>query len=439
MHLIEHCHDLPADGTRLLVAVSGGCDSMVLLDLLRCAGRWPLHVYHLDHQLRVDSPLDAQLLRDYCAEHALALTCEMQAIADLAEQEGRGIEVCARDYRYERLQEIARLTACTWILTAHHRDDQAESILMHIFRGAHAHGLAGMRVQRPIGDCHLLRPLLRLSRQDLRDYAVTQTVPWREDSSNADERYRRNFIRRSVLPQFEQGCPGFTEALVQRAEHHRQQLDAFDARLDKHWDDIVARSEVSIAQLQFWSLTLRGIFWRRLLMHLRLPLSRAHIHRCEQLLFGESSQRFNLSDYTFIKNELVIAWFQERSGSECVYAFHDTVRVDDVTFTRTAASPLDPRTLSPMQAALNPAAIKGDLQIRCIRAGERWQPFGAPGHKNVYQYLSDKKCPQQKRARLWVVADDEGVLWIPGYTIADRAQVQAQGLLLACRSVQALD
>jgi len=422
--LFEQCVGLPAPETPLLIAVSGGCDSMVLLNILRESQQWPLHVYHLDHQLRDDSQLDARLVADYCDRHALNRSINTADIATLAKQHKQGIEEYAREHRYRQLQDIAAEHSILFIATAHHRDDQIESILMNLMRGAETHGLAGMRHQRALGDCILIRPFLELTRAAIRATAEKNQIVWREDSSNQDTRYQRNHLRQVIIPALEKVRPGFAEALLQQASAKRQQTDIWDACIDSEWSYCLQHSAITLDILQHWSPETCSAFWRRLLMHFSLPLSKVNIQRCQELLNGETSKQLPLGDMTLYRNQLQITWSKAEDDLIDPVLFAEKTELAGITFSQQTVTAGNIRTNNPDQAHIKPEAIQGDLYLRNISDGEEWQPLGAPGHKNVFQYLSDKKYPIQKRRTYIVVADEQGIIWIPGFTIAERVKVE---------------
>lgn len=425
MSLLEQCLGLPSPGTPLLIAVSGGADSMALLALLQQSQQWPLHVFHLDHQLRSDSHLDSALVAEFCQAHDIPVSIEAAAIAALAQQHGQGVEEMARNERYRRLAHYAQQQQIDYVVTAHHRDDQIETILLHVFRGAAASGLAGMRPRAQRKTFTLLRPCLEISRQALRDYARAHEIPWREDSSNADQQYRRNFIRHAVIPNFERACPGFSEVLLERAVEFRHQRAAWETAIDSVWKKTMAAQSISLQQLLDWPVAQRQHFWRNLIMALSLPLSRLHIHRLEQLFHGQVSKQFTLGHVNFIKNQGEIAWDIGAEETRAAQPFLHALAIAEYRYEQHSVSQCDPKHLGPNEACINTQAIQGDLCLRPIKEGERWQALGAPGSKTVMSYLADKKHPLQKRRRLIVCADEAGIIWVPGYTIAERMRLAA--------------
>jgi tRNA(Ile)-lysidine synthase len=194
---------------KILAAVSGGADSLALLHGLRECGpelRLEMTAAHLNHQLRgVESNADAAWLEQTCAGFNVPLVVGRAAVTAAADAAGDGIEEAARRLRYEFLCQTARETGCRWVAVAHSADDQAETILHHVIRGTGLAGLRGMRFSRELQPgIQLIRPLLDVSRTELRNYLAEMGQNFREDSSNSDPAYTRNRIRQVLLPLLEE-------------------------------------------------------------------------------------------------------------------------------------------------------------------------------------------------------------------------------------------
>jgi tRNA(Ile)-lysidine synthase len=198
------------------VAFSGGLDSTVLLHLLAGLAQRqqlpPLRAVHVQHGLQAA----AQAWPAHCQRVCAALKVPL-LLREVQVQAGASLERAARDARYAAFAEL--LGAGELLLTAQHRDDQAETLLFRLFRGAGVRGLAAMPVSRPLGAGQLVRPLLEVSRAELEDYARANGLDWVEDPSNCDERFSRNFLRRQVLPLLTQRWPQAVASMARSAAH----------------------------------------------------------------------------------------------------------------------------------------------------------------------------------------------------------------------------
>lgn len=212
---------LPA-GSRVIVAVSGGADSVALLHLLRsvsAAQRLALHVAHLDHALRKDSPDDAAFVRALAQQWRLPVTIARWSVGERCEREGWSLEDGARRLRYQFLEDVAAAQSAGVVALAHTADDQAETVLMRLVRGAGLQGLSAMPAARRLGTARLIRPLLGVWRRDLLAYLRRHGLSYREDATNRDPRFLRNRIRHELLPLLERSFnPNMKAALTQLAE-----------------------------------------------------------------------------------------------------------------------------------------------------------------------------------------------------------------------------
>lgn len=206
-------------GSSLIVAVSGGADSLALADgisTLAAAGYCRAQVVHVEHGLRgAESLADAALVKDFCAARMLNFTCVQVKVKEYAQADGLSTEEAARKLRYAALLEQLELQQADFIVTAHQSDDQAETVLLKLLRGTGLAGLRGMQVRSG----KILRPLLHLTRTDLERYCQLQGITYCTDSTNEDTAYTRNRIRKELLPYLEQHFnPAVRTALVQTAQ-----------------------------------------------------------------------------------------------------------------------------------------------------------------------------------------------------------------------------
>ena len=215
----------------LLLAYSGGLDSSVLLHLLRDYTQTRglrLQAHHIDHALHSDSATWNARCAELATHFGVAYSAERLASTPPA---GASIENWARHARYAAL--LAHTDAQTALLTAHHQDDQAETVLLHALRGSGPHGLAGIRAHGRCGDTRLLRPLLDESRAELRIYADVHGLTWIEDPSNVEQRFARNRLRAAVLPTMEHAFPGAAAALARVASLQGEVVEVLEALADQ--------------------------------------------------------------------------------------------------------------------------------------------------------------------------------------------------------------
>lgn len=208
-------------GEGVLAAVSGGADSVAMLHQLRTAP-YRLVVGHVDHRLRADSKRSADFVRRLCTEWDLPCRVARVDVKGRAARQRESVEEAARHLRYAALGRMALATRCRAIVTAHTMNDQAETVLMNLFRGAGPAGLAGMRPARRLSArsrVWLLRPLLKVERTTLRNYLRRHRLGWIDDPSNQDTAFTRNFVRLELLPRIEKRYPGVVARLSRMTVH----------------------------------------------------------------------------------------------------------------------------------------------------------------------------------------------------------------------------
>ena len=209
---------LPSAGSTLVVAVSGGADSVALAHLLYALGRHRLVLFHLDHGLREEASADARWVEQLALDLQWSCVSQRVELRALARSRRLGLEETGREERYRRLAAVALQERAQAVVTAHHHDDHLETILMQLLRGTGADGGRGLRERRElVPGVALLRPLLGLTRAQLRGYLEAGGHAWRSDATNADLRFRRNLVRHRVLPLLSAAEPGFAQALARFA------------------------------------------------------------------------------------------------------------------------------------------------------------------------------------------------------------------------------
>ncbi|MBI1857473.1 tRNA lysidine(34) synthetase TilS [Candidatus Saccharibacteria bacterium] len=226
--------EITIESGKYVIAVSGGIDSMVLLDLLSGQSDLRLVVAHYDHGIRTDSPLDRQLVQEVARKSGLVFVYDEGHL-------GSGTsEAVARKARYDFLHQTRKASGARAIITAHHKDDMLETAILNIIRGTGRKGLSSLKSTDVI-----VRPLLHLSKQQLKDYANTQGLKWHEDSTNEDTRYFRNYVRHRVLDKFSAKDKDDLSGLIGRVGELNEEIDyllmnhlhmqpALD-KLDRYW------------------------------------------------------------------------------------------------------------------------------------------------------------------------------------------------------------
>jgi tRNA(Ile)-lysidine synthase len=457
---IDHHGLLPRDGT-VVVGVSGGPDSLCLLHALRALAPEygvTLHVTHLNHQLRgTDADDDAAFVAQLAADWGLPATLATRDVTAYAERERLAIEEAARQMRYGFLAEVAQQIGSETIAVAHHADDQAESVLMHIIRGSGIAGLRGMRpkldirdlrfgvanTQYPIPNIQLIRPLLYVTRADIEAYCAVNGLRPRFDVSNLDQTYFRNWLRHTVLPLLVQHNPGVRDVLCRTAEVAAADYDLLRADMERAWAQV---AHVSPAAITF---DLAG--WRALPLALKRATVRQAIHQLRQHLRninfvhveravdmaerGTTGDRATLADglmLTLAYDSFTIAdeshegplpdWPLLEPGTQVAVNVPSICALPDSDWAlETNVSPLThafQENLDPWTAYLDADACSGLLALRTRLPGDRIAPQGMGGHTmKLNELMINTKTPRATRDRMPLLVCGERIVWACGLRI----------------------
>jgi len=443
-------HELFARGQHVLVAVSGGPDSTALLLLLAgLADSWHLTIsaVHINYGLRgKESDEDESFVSTLCRKVGVRLVTRQ---AGLLKRRGQSsVQAAARDFRYKVMRDVAEDIGADRVAVGHTVDDQAETVLMWMLRGAGLTGLAGMPFVR---NGLIVRPLLSISREEVLRFLTDEGVPYREDASNRSSRYLRNRIRMELVPLLRRLAPAAIENVVRQAELLRaedQWLERETAEQSRAFifPDQAAGHRIDPLKFRAAHVALQRRMIRRL-WRLYDPQRRAPTSRVV-----ETARRFLLrakpgQGLTF--RQVVLRrecdWIEVcprlqvtekvacavQAGSPITVGVPSTVRWGgtDTQFhvqvmrKAAAASLLASPSLS--RAVLDADRVAGALVVRGWQAGDRIAPSGMAGRRKKLQDLfTDLKIPRPARAAIPVIADDKGILWVAGVRQDERCRVR---------------
>ena len=409
---------------RLVVAVSGGVDSTVLLRTLVEAG-WPLVAVHVHHGLRPEADADA----DFVLRLGGALGVEVE-VARV--QVGAGNKQAeARRVRYAALAEVAEAHACAAVVTAHTATDQAETVLMNLVRGAGLRGLGGMAPRRPIvagSPVALVRPMLWAPRPDVMTEALRHGWAWRNDATNATGAYRRNRIRLDVLPILKkEGGPGTISRIAQAAAAARAALDgpAPRALLVTHGHDTDEGGVIDLDSVRAFPEVVRLGVWAEAVRRWApgASASTATLEAVDNLLGAEVGRRVEAAGVVVWREREALA-FGEPVAPRVDPLLH-SVDLKTPTWTLNtekgtlASAPAASGSVSDAHTALVDADRLPDAAaLRRWDDGDRIRPVGMEGTKRVSDLLRERGVPASGRRSVLVVASESEVLWVVGHRLS---------------------
>ncbi|PQJ33736.1 tRNA lysidine(34) synthetase TilS [Salinibacter sp. 10B] len=436
-------HELLTDGARVLVGVSGGPDSMVCLAVLHQLG-YDVHALHVNYGLRPGATADASLVQDWCGAHSPPIPlCVKSLDAEVrAEQKDESLQEAARTLRYDAMGRRANEIGAKVVAVGHHRDDQAETLLLNLVRGAGPEGLAGMPPSRPMNanaSVRLVRPLLDVSRDEIEAFAEREDLPWRDDPSNQDSDYDRAVMRMEILPLLQKNFPGATDSIAQAAGLMREYVEeTITPILQAHWEDCYQERDIG-GTLQLAPLRERAPVWQRRLLLKALhemlpgaPQSSAVAKELVALVDAQVGRRVEFGGGTVWRERSVLWFVPEERQPEPVHPPVPVPWGEDVPLPGGVLriDPLDapPETLDtgdPNVVYADANRLVDPLSVGTWQDGDRLQPLGMEGTRLVSDLLTDAKIPSHRRDSVYLLTTDEHPAWLVGHRLDHRVRVRS--------------
>ena len=396
--------------SRVTAAVSGGADSVALLHALHALADEEgicLFAAHVDHGLRETSGLDAEFTAAMCRD--LGVPCRVCRV----QVRGKG-EDAARIARYAALKSVCQENESPVLALAHHQRDQAETMLLHLFRGSGSGGLAGMSEYAPImkNGFLLWRPLLAVSPETLRQALSEKGIPWREDETNASDDYLRNYVRHHVLPVVAQRIPQAEDAmgraariLSDEADYFRQEANRFLARESN------ARLTGPCRWLRYGPLEKLHTALRRHVLRSACPVQ-MDWETTEKLLALSPGQMMNLPE----------GW-RAKCSQRYLHFLPPDIETDPPALGPLQTLPWHGETGDGKRLQALPRSIYQQCELRYGKPGDQIHPLGGPGTKSMQDYWVDKKIDQPFRKYMPLLCIGSRVIWAIGTGVGEEARV----------------
>lgn len=439
------CNGLFSPDSHVLVAVSGGADSVSLLHVLNRLSaelKIQLTVVHLNHCLRgKESDEDAAFVKRL-AERLKCKHIEKRVdVLKLAREGGISLEMAAREARYAFFAETARRAGADMVATAHTADDQAETVLLKLARGAGPGGLSGIARLKVLNGLRVVRPMLDITRNQVLDFLNEQQLAWREDRSNDDTSFLRNRVRHIILPIMEKGLnPKLKEAIRRTADILRDEDSWLDELTKVLVETCVADdNSIVLKKLGQQPMAARRRILRTWLVARGVPADKIDFDTIERIerLAGSRQSSVNITGGIAVKKRYgSLAVIPLGGGNTPAFKAvlnmpGETVMFDEslrITVTRETGlikeRPIKAGFL-PARASISSEMVgRKKLYVRSWRKGDRMVPLGLGGSKKVQDIFVDDKVPVELRGAIPLVECGGMIVWIPGYRIADGWEIK---------------
>ncbi|MBW8686778.1 tRNA lysidine(34) synthetase TilS [Chitinophaga rhizophila] len=411
----------------LLLAVSGGVDSVVMACLCKAAG---LHfvIAHCNFQLRAEESTRDETFVSSLAERLQVPFCHTRFdTASYAELNRVSIQVAARELRYKWLEETRAAQSCSCILTAHHMQDNVETVLMNLVKGTGISGLHGILPAQG----KLRRPLLFAQKDQLLAYAQQHAIAYVEDSSNVTVKYTRNFFRHKVIPVMQEANPGIVPNIAASIDRFREAEILYQQALEKHVRRLLVQKGnmymISVLKLQK-TTPMQTVAWE---IFRQYGCTAAQLPQVLELLDSSSGRMVETTTHRFIRDRqwLLITPLVEEESPVIVIE-------KDRSVVPTANGVLRIRTVLRKEyttiptaatiACLDKAALQYPLLLRRWKQGDYFYPLGMRKKKKLSRFFIDQKLSVPQKENVWVLESAKRIVWIVGLRIDDRYKITPQ-------------
>ena len=416
-----HKYEMLSQGATVVLAVSGGVDSMVMMDIFKKIKKTfdlTLIVAHLDHAKRETSRLDAQLVEEIA--HASGILFEQDTLP--LQKEKSNFHDYARKYRYEFFKRVAKIHGATLIATAHHANDQLETVLAKLMKTDVPEGLTGIWPKGMVQEMAVIRPLIDLEKSQLYDYATQHQVPYREDESNTADDYLRNRIRKEITPTILKERPDVLMHVGNLTDHLRMDKDYFDQQINELMKN-VQENDQRYTFSHPWFKNVHQSLGRRLITRLIPGISKGALG--EVLAFLENTDINGICDVgcgmKVVKSYDQIAIMakenhDEKQGYRLELAINGENLLPDgrkILLFQGINEKIAKNEAQGTYLCYN--SVRMPLTVRSRNAGDRIKLMHQLGHQTVKKIMIDKKVIQDARKTWPIIVDaNEQLVWIPG-------------------------
>ena len=417
-------NDLFRTGDRIVVTVSGGIDSVVMLDLLLKLG-YTCTISHCNFHLRdEESDRDEQFVRDLADQNGVAVFVRNFDTTEYAEINKVSVQMAARELRYDWFEELRQEQGYDWVATAHNKNDVIETFLLNLARGTGIQGLTGIKSKSG----RLIRPMLFASREEIKTYALENNLDWREDSSNASAKYSRNKIRLNIIPLFEEINPKFTDTLTDNIRKLSEAEEIYISAIREKRSDYVFREAgyswilvndlLKLQPIDTWAYELLGDF----------NFPQGVVTDIIRSLYGPSGRQFFSSTHRLVKDRDKLLIHPIREETLRRYYIEDPYReISEPVKLEMDVIPNSAEFRIPSSsniACLDLDLLEFPLLLRKWESGDYFRPLGMSNMKKLSDFFIDLKLSIPEKENTWILQSGSEIAWIVGLRIDDHFKIR---------------
>ena len=410
---------------KVLLAISGGIDSMVLLHLFEKSG-FDYGIAHCNFQLRGnESDLDEEFVRKQVLIHGVTAFFEKFDTEEYAKLSGISIEMAARELRYDFFEKIRIENNFDFIVTAHHQDDLIETFFLNLSRKTGIKGLTGIKVKSR----KIIRPLLFADRVEIENYASLNYIDFREDSSNNEVVFQRNFLRHKILPLFSELNPAFKKNILASIENLKDAEKVYSGFLSSEKAGVIVKNK-NETEIKIQAL-IKSSFPKILLLEIlsEFNFNATVVDEIFKSLSTESGKQFFSKTHRLVKdrNSLFVSTIKE-NGDKIYYIEKDDIELFEPLDISIEKFPSENFQIvkEPSVACLDLDQIEFPLLIRKWQQGDYFQPLGMTGFKKISDFFIDQKIPIHEKENTWILCSGKKIVWIMGHRIDNRFKINDQ-------------
>lgn len=408
---------------KILLAISGGIDSMVLLDLFTKLP-YDIAVAHCNFNLRSEaSNLDEQLVEEYCKNNNIEYFVNSFKTEEYAILHKQSIQIAARELRYQWFDDLLKNNDLKYLVTAHHLDDSVETFLINFTRGTGLDGLLGI----PDINEQIIRPLLIFSRNQILEYAIQNNIIWREDASNATTKYLRNKIRHDIIPILKEKNSDFLQSFQQTISNLKEIRDLANDASE------IVKKQVSISTDFILEIDIEKLKafknYKAYLYQWLKDFGFTAWNDIYNLLESESGKRIYAQNFILLKNRNSLILKEYSSKNDAFFLIFEEDKSIVYPITLIFESLISEKLVFNKKNQIYVAAdqLKYPLKLRRWREADYFYPIGMGGKKKLSKFFKDEKFSIFEKEAVWILENGNGeIIWIIGYRMDERFKINAE-------------